>query len=772
MSRTTRSGGRSTTRKSSNRGQGPAGRGPGTAAWKPAPSNVGRPLALRLPYVAAIGLSAVLLFSLELWAGRRVLPVCGGTPGVWTTTLCFFTGILFLGYLYAHLVAVRLAPRTGALVQLGIALLAVVLVLVAPADVSVLRVDGMPDAINVLLVLVVVAGAAGFLLSTTTPLLSAWFGGRGDDPWWLYAASNGASFLALLAYPFVVEPLLGLTAQRYGLVAGLVGYAVALAWIARGAGRTASPATATATASEATPTRRRMAVWLAAAAVPAGLLSATTNVLQTDLVAAPFIWVGPLAVYLLSFVVAFSARGRRALPWVDRLVPAAAALLWIPFIHPAGWLPAAILLVELASFLVIAIAVHGRLAMDRPDPAHLTRFYLVLSGGGVLATAFVALLSPVLFPAFYEYPILIVLGLAMLAVLEGKRGAWLPDRSHPAHELVALAWRLVPFGVVAAVLLATMGSEPLTVGYIAIPVAVGAIAVAIGGSARILALATPIAIVIAFIGSAPSADTVRTIYQGRTFFGELAVLETSLLHAEVSGTTLHGVEFTDGRAMGPTTYFASSGPLGDVFSDLRTRASSPTIGVVGLGAGTTAAYAKPGDSMTFYEIDEAVVRLAYDPAYFTYLRDAAAPPQVVVGDGRLSLRAVAPGTYDLLILDAFTSDAVPPHLLTVEAIQTYMRTLKPGGVVAFNVSNRYYDLAPLVGATAHAAGFDAVTRSYLPDAAHTQSEGATSSTWVIVGSAADLARFTATGWLPLGPGGPVLTDDYPDLLRSLRAFGG
>jgi SAM-dependent methyltransferase len=761
---------RSKARRSAN-APAAAGRGaPRRDVTSPAGAKAARTTA-RLPYLAAIGLSAFLLFSLELWAGRKVLPVYGGTAGVWATTLCFFTGILFVGYLYAHLVAPRLGAERGGLVQLGLAVLAAALTALAPSDVASLRIDGAPDALNVLLAVAVIGGPAGFLLATTTPLLSAWFGVRGEDPWWLYAVSNGASFVALALYPFVIEPLVGLAAQRVGLVLLLFGYAVSLALIVRDARGSGAVPKGTSETPDPVPAPRRQLLWLLAAAIPAGLLSATTNVLQTDLVATAFVWVGPLAVYLGSFVVAFSARGRRALPTVDRLVPAAVAILWLPYVQPFDWTPITLLGVELTAFFVIAVAVHGRLATDRPGTTYLTRFYLILSAGGVIATAFVALFAPLAFPDLWEYPILVVGGLVILAVFGGRRLGWLPDVRGEARGIgLDLAWRLVPFAAVAGVLAIATGAD-FNTNTLGIPLLIGLAAMVVAASPRLLIVVAPLAMAVTLLVLTPGADQVHTLTRVRSFYGVIRIDESGATHAEYSGSTLHGLQFTDKRASIPTTYYTESGPLGAVFTDLRSRAADPSVGVVGLGAGTIAAYAYPGDVMTFFEIDRKAVDLAYDPAFFSYLRGAASLPKIVLGDGRLSLEAEPPASFDLLVLDAFASDAVPAHLLTQEAIRTYTRDLRPGGVIAFHVSNRSYRLAPTIAATARSIGLDAAGLTYAPNADAIRSEAAQPTIWVVVGAQAAIARFAGQGWTQTFADGPVLTDDNPDLFRALLLFG-
>jgi SAM-dependent methyltransferase len=720
-------------------------------------------------------LSAFLLFSLELLAGRLVLPVFGGSPAVWTTSLCFFTAVLFVGYLYAHLLVGRLPAARAAAVHLVVALLAVAATVLAPSDVGALRNPALPEALNVLLALAIIAGGPAFLLATTTPLLSDWYAGRGGNPWWLYATSNGASFLALLAYPFVVEPTIPLSAQRLHFAGGLVLMTTILAGVAAGTRRSRAAAGAEA-ATAAVPadrlvslTSRRQALWLVAALVPAGLLSATTNYLQTDLISAPLIWVGPLAIYLASFVVAFSNRGRRWVRVADRLVPAAATLLWVPFVLPGVWPVLPLLAVELGALFVLAVAIHGHLAYDLPDERHLTRFYLVLAAGGMLAAAFVALVAPLVFSTVLEYPLLIVAGVGVLALLPGTPAGVAPAMARaraPFGLLRGLLARIAPYAAIAAVLLLLIAREDgggarNVFGYFLL----GLIAVMGAVSPRTFAGLTTVVLAIAVV-----ASTGSPLLRVRTFFGVIEVRERDSAHLEISGTTLHGVQFQDARRDTPTTYYVRDGSVGQIFSDLDGRLPGARIGVVGLGVGTIASYARPTDAVTFYEIDQAVVDIARDPASFTFLADAPAPPRIVVGDARLSILDEPAGAFDILILDAFSSDSVPAHLLTREAVASYQRVLAPGGLLVFHLSNRYYDLPPAVGATVAAQGLDAAWRFYQPTADLMTRLDASPSVWLVAGSRDRVARYTAQGWTSPRPG-PVLTDDYSDLLRTLRTNG-
>ncbi|MFP5341769.1 MAG: hypothetical protein ACLGIJ_02415 [Candidatus Limnocylindria bacterium] len=742
-----------------------------------------------LPFALPIGLSAYLLFSVQPLIGRLVLPIFGGAPAVWATMLFFFQATLLVGYLYGHVSVTRFG-RVGPILHVALAGLAVAVLVVAPTDIAALRDGAAAPVLDLLRILAIVIGLPALVLTTTTPLVSGWFevarSREQADPYWLYALSNGGSLLALLAYPLLIEPRLGLADQR-GLWA--LGYGLFVILLAAAATRVlpllrervTAPSADVLPISPAAPdaadqrpiTWARRARWILLAAVPSGLLSAVTTFVATDLVSAPLLWVIPLAIYLVSFIIAFSPRGGTAIRLATLAAPAMITLLWVPYGSAGGWPVLAIVLMEFVAFGVVATALHGRLALDRPEPAHLTEFYLLLSAGGALASAFVALLAPLVFPGVWEYPILLVAGLVALAlVVSPPAVVRRPDRRLDFSPFLAgVRARFGPY-LVAGVLLSL---ALVLTGALATEAAirwllVGGLILLVGARPWFLAVATAFVLVLATFVLQPAVD-----FRARSFFGVTEVVpspdgDVTLL---MQGTTVHGSQATDpagkGRAQG---YYAAVGPVGDLFELLAVRSSgAPTaVGAVGLGAGAVAAYVDDAMAMTFFEIDPIVIDVASDPRYFTYLSDAPRRPTIVVGDARLSLVDIPDRSYDLVLMDAFSSDTPPIHLLTVEAIADQIRVTADGGVLAFHVSNRYYDLAPPIAAAVEAAGWTILEKSHQPG--EVREPGETPSRWLAASADPDaIAALRATGWRPTPAADRPFTDDYADLLRYLELGG-
>jgi SAM-dependent methyltransferase len=746
------------------------------------------------PFAAAIGVSAFLLFWIEPLIGQVILPVFGGAPAVWATTLVFFQAAVLVGYLYSHLSATRLSPRRGLFVHLVLAAFALGWLAAFPIRQSELQAAQLPAALDVLRILALGIGPPVAVLTATTPLVSAWYvaarrssaaADARTDPYQLYALSNAASMAALIAYPLFIGPRLGLSSQLSLWAIAFLGLCAILGLVAVLTFRWARPRESVRASDAGLRTDvigwRRRATWILLAAVPSGLLAAVTNYIATDLIAAPLLWVGPLALYLGSFIVAFSARGRRIVPLALALAPAAITLLWTPIGTAGGWPIVPLVGLEWMGLAVVATALHGRLANDRPPEASLTQFYLVQSIGGVAGGAFVAIVAPLLFDGIWEYPILLVAALLALAITGPSRQDRAVARSaaerparQPARPIVDLRpfisgarQRLGPYALVAGALVLAMALERS----IALPYAVrwfvvGALILLVGAPPRFLAVSTALVLTIAtFV--IPMAALMRD----RSFFGVTEVLMSSdggWVHL-MNGTTVHGSQSTDPElSRTATSYYAPSGPLGDVFVALDAARPNAEIAIVGLGAGAIASFQQPTQTMTFYEIDPVVVGVATDPRYFTYLADRPVQPGIVLGDGRLSLRAEADSSFDLVILDAFSSDAVPAHLLTVEALLDCRRVLRHGGMLAINVSNRYFDLAPAIGAAADDIEMIVLERRYSPTLADS-AVGASPSIWVLAtADAATANRFREAGWGDTAHAGVApLTDDHPDVLRFL-----
>jgi hypothetical protein len=745
-------------------------------------------LGTTLPFALPIGLSAFLLFSVEPLVGRLVLPVFGGTPAVWATVLFFFQGVLLVGYLYGHVSVTRLGAL-GPPLHLVLAGFAVLALVIAPTRVADLRIDAVPPVLDLIRILLVLIGLPALVLTTTTPLVSGWFEASRSretdgDGYWLYALSNGGSLAALVAYPFLIEPRLPLTSQRgvwavgYALLVVLLGVAAsralpAIRYRVAGASEVALLESVVAAAVplevDAIPvTWRRRGRWLLLAAVPSGLLSAVTTFIATDLVSAPLIWIAPLAIYLASFIVAFSPRGGRWIGAATTAAPAMVTLLWVPYGSAGGWPVLAVLVMELVAFGVVAIALHGRLAQDRPPPARLTEFYLTLSLGGALASAFVALVAPALFPGVWELPILLVLALAGLALVTRRlpRTHAVTVRGLDFSPFVADARaRVGPYLAASVALVAALAATHALATEAGIRwLLVGGLVLLVGARPWFLALSTTFVLLLATFVLQPPAE-----FRDRSFFGVTEVLRSTdgKLTLLMNGTTVHGSQAVDpALALHPQSYYVRNGPVGDLFAIATASNGDRQVGIAGLGGGALATYDDIGTDMTFFEIDPVVIQVASDPAYFTYLSDATAKPSIVEGDARLSFEDVPDGRFDLLMLDAFSSDSVPVHLLTAEAIADELRITAPSGLIVFHVSNRYYDLTPPIAAGIEQQGLTVLQKFHTLGAV--REPGETPSHWLVASHDREkLELLRAAGWTSVIPADRPFTDDYADLLRYL-----
>ncbi len=698
-------------------------------------------------------LGAFLLFTMEPMVGRMLLPHFGGAFHVWTTSLMFFQGVLFFAYSYAHLGADRLGKWHFAIVALPLIAL--------PPTVVVMGSD-----VPALLMALARASALPFAALATTSVVAQHWVHRSslpdrENPYWLYGTSNVGSMLSLIVYALAIEPFVGVSAQRIGFT---IGFAL---WLVAGvfAYRATRPSSIE-TKVEATPdatlesiSAGRIAYWLLLAACPSALLMGVTNVIALDAGNVPLVWIGPLALYLFTFVLAFddpdhvpawmtrawasarsaapsSLRGRmperapvRRVPdWVRRLWPLFGAVGLYAAMGGALRSEQQQVVLHLVVFFVLTLAAHAELYDARPSPQRLTLFYLVMSLGGWLGGAAVALVAPVVFTRLLEYPIAIVV--LVLTVLVGRRGdirVWLRDS----------------------------GIGPIAMGLLLI-------AVIIGQYAR---------------GVIGDTDPAHLLVRSRSFYGIYQVIErpTQLgpLRDLISGVTRHGREFMDATYRPkPLSYYHAEGTLGEVMRILDEDERPLNIAAIGLGVGAAAAYVRPQDRIRFFEIDALDDRLARE--YFHYLEDCRGHEETVIGDARVMLEQEAasenPPEYDLVLVDAFSGDAIPTHLVTREAAELYFQLVRAHhGWVLFHVSNRYYNLRPVLAGISRALGRPGAWRRRMSPTGI----GEDPSEYVVFPpSEADLASFDAQGWTRFSAGGlqevDLWTDDRTNTLAILQ----
>ncbi len=732
---------------------------------------------LRPLFTLAIFLGSFLLFLVQPLAAKMILPAFGGTPAVWNTSMVFFQAALLLGYAYAHGSVARLGMGRQPWAHLAIMLSALV---VLPISVPVALVTGghsQPE-LMVLLVLAAGVGLPYFAVSAGSPLLQRWFAETDDpqaaDPYFLYRASNLGSLLALLSYPALFEPLLSVRTQAVVWSAGYLALLGVVAGCAVQAvrhhrGRQAEEIGLRASGPPI-PWRRRL-FWVALAAVPSSLLLGVTTYLTSNLTPIPLLWVVPLALYLATFILAFQTRQSKVGAVASRLLPLIAAPMALPVVLESSeplWLLGPL---HLLLFATAALALHRRLAEDRPEAGRLTEFYLWVSVGGVLGGAFNALVAPNVFSTVAEYPIAIVLACLLVSPRPGESG---PRKLDFVYALgvgaVALAGWYVSRRTDLLFQLADrlgVAAAPLgTVAMLGLPALLAFLAVD-----RRLRFGLSLGALFLVATQLHVNSKGNVTFKARSFFGVTRIVESrdGRLRQLVHGNTLHGLQNQEAALRGtPMTYYHPTGPIGEVFDKLEPRLRGARIGLVGLGVGSLAAYGQPGQELRFFEIDPLVERIARNPRFFSFLRDSKADVRVVIGDARLMLDKEPDASFRLLVLDAFSSDSIPVHLLTREAMRLYRRKLEPGGVIAFHVSNRYLVLHNVVARTAQAEGMVAAYRDDTFVDEELAIQGKTASQWVVVGTTwDDLSPIIHQNplWERLeNPAGPVWSDDFSNLL--------
>lgn len=731
-------------------------------------------------FAVAIFTSASLVFVVQPMVTKLTLPLLGGSPAVWNTSMVFFQTALLAGYLYAHLLQKIGSLKVQALVHLGALVLAA---LFLPLQVSGLL--GEPDTTSPILwllgTLVISIGAPFAILSATAPLLQAWFARlqagtkRGENPYVLYAASNLGSFLALLSYPVLIEPLASLSQQRvswtigYGVFVLLVVALGMMIWSRRNTIQAQKPLEP----SAPIPWSRKVLL-VVLAAIPSSLMLGTTAHISTDVASAPFLWVVPLALYLLTFIIAFQSKPWIPLPFTLLLHGAAMVLVNI-FMGQAAQSILALMAAHLTIFFFTTLLCHQQMAARRPAPSRLTEFYLLMSLGGVIGGSFTALLAPVIFNAVLEYPIVLVLACLVRT----------PDRSPWTKKQIALAATglLLALGlpVLFEVLRYNLDIQHFVRDSIGLSKFWQMMILAAGIFAFLIRNRVIVFTLIIGICTANGMLVTRHYdwaLTDRSFFGVMRVARTvdiemgGDMNVMMHGTTIHGAQARHPQIMcEPTMYYAQTTPLGQSAKIIQARTPAARMGIVGLGSGAMAGYKRASDTMTFFEIDPMVDRIARDPQWFTFISDCAkGSVDTVLGDARLTLDKQPAGTYDYLLIDAFSSDSVPAHLLTREAIAGYLKLLNDNGVVVLHLSNRHLDIVRPAMAAAEAQGAPYLHQIYAEGDDRPEMAEASTEAIVIAKNEAALADFKADGrWSEWNAGGvKPWTDDYVDLFGAFR----
>lgn len=692
-------------------------------------------------FALAMFLSASLLFIVQPMVAKLLLPSLGGSAAVWTTCMLFFQAMLLAGYGYAHLGARQLSPRRQMVLH-GLLMIGAVVVLPFTIPDTGLDPSEHPT-LWLLAVLFLSIGLPFFVVSTTAPLLQHLFAHTthrdADDPYFLYGASNLGSMAALVAYPVLVQPMLGVRAQTTAWAAAYAVFVLLMVGCFRTVFGVRERRTVDAEVAPELTWRQRLR-WVMLAAVPSSLMLGVTQHLTTDVAPVPLLWVLPLALYLATFVLVFSRRpvwlpesARNALP--------IALLAALAAIEQVGGTVA--LALHGLSFFLFALFYHGTLARERPHPTRLTEYFLLLSIGGVFGGLFNALAAPLIFDRLIEYHVVMFLAVACIAP-DAKSQSW---RTAAAVGLAACAY-LYTFALISTLQLWLAA------------IYFGAVVAVVWKLPRVQNVV--IAVLLA-VGAWVQFYDISLLYD-RSFFSTYKVYEQERDGVEFRalrhGTTVHGVQATAGNAATiARSYHHPSGPVGDVMDV----APPERMLVIGLGVGAMAAYAGPRTHVEFYEIDPLVHDIARQ--WFTYLSACGERCSVSIGDGR-RLLAESDATFDLIMLDAYNSGSVPSHLLTREALQLYLDHLKPGGLLVFNVSNRYVDVAAVVGALCADAGIHALEYTYDPPPREAYAEWIDRSQFVVASKdAALLERIAARGsWRPSPQSKDVWTDDSANVL--------
>lgn len=736
-----------------------------------------RNTALLTCFVATIFVNAALLFLIQPMFARMILPHFGGSPAVWNTAVVVYQALLLGGYVYAHLMT-HISIRRQAVVHLALLATALlVLPIGLPAGWSPpLASNPVPALLGLMLLAV---GLPFFVISAGSPLLQSWFSrtshGAGADPYFLYVASNAGSLVGLLGYPLLLEPTLRLSEQSqlwtigYSLLVVLL--ATCAVWVWRAPNNSAPAPNQSKQPNVPAPSDvlslPRRARWVLLAFVPSSLMLSVTTDISTDVSPFPLLWVIPLGLYLLTFILAFRSTPRAPRRLTLRWFPVALLFSALIGIFP-GALPLAAVPFQLIGFFLIALVCHGALAQDRPPAQRLTEFYFWLSFGGMLGGVLNALVAPALFSGIAEYPLVVAIACGLALTL--------PSVDKTATRRWADVALPTGCGIVIIALIALLHAGDFYTRERAWLIAAGLPAIlCVFALRRPLRFGLSVGVMLCAVTILNLGADGRLLVARRSFFGITQVVRDPqgaqlLMH----GSTLHGVQIADpALRTTPMAYYHPEGPFGTIFQAFSADNPSFRVAVAGLGAGGLNCYAQPGQQWTFYEIDPVVVDVAGDPRYFSYLQDCGDNPQIVLGDARVTLGVAPDQHYDLIVLDAYSSDAVPIHLVTREALALYQQKLAPHGKIVFHISNRNLDLEPVLSKLAHEAGLVSRVRHDQHKVELTTDFTRPSSTKALImaRTEADLgALANDRRWAPTvhHSDTPLWTDDFSSILSVLR----
>ncbi|GJL84636.1 MAG: hypothetical protein DHS20C02_04110 [Micavibrio sp.] len=659
-------------------------------------------------YSLTLLLSATLLFSIQPMFSKMILPMLGGTPSVWNTAMLFFQVMLLGGYAYAHGTTKFMSIRAQAILHFVLLCIFTVVLPIAIPDGWTPPVDHDPTFWQLTLMGITVGGPF-FVLAGSAPMLQRWFAATdhkdADNPYFLYGASNLGSMTALLAYPVIIEPLMNVPAQS---LAWAIGYVSLIAMILLSAilvwahdGKTEKKGKRK-PANDQNITWAMRAQWTILAFAPSSLMLGVTTFITTDIASVPLLWILPLALYVSTFIIVFA---RKQIISRDSVMTIQGALVIGLLAHMIAFdiHPTLIIILHIALFFFSALACHMELAKSRPSATHLTEFYLIMSVGGALGGFFNAIIAPNIFIIPLEYMLVLVLIMFLRYSTDKDTNlkATVANFKNKVQEKGLDAFLSIEGAAIALITYTAITAATVLNEFI-YKVCAAIIAICL---AFLLRNRWLFAIMTAFVFALypPGYDWGRFLYkdiihQDRNFFGVVKVIDTLfdqrvLLH----GTTNHGTQSNDEKyKLTPLSYYTESSPLYTPFKWFSNVDGPQKVAVIGLGAGVSACYSKPGRSFDYFEIDPAVIRIAENPAFFTYLRDCGSPYEIFLGDGRLTLQERPDETYDIIMLDAFSSDNIPIHLLTLEMVEVYLKKLRKGGVVVFHISNNYLDIEPIL----------------------------------------------------------------------------